>query len=280
MRIIVVFSMFVLIASSAWGQTLAFAPLPMENRETILKQFMPMVNYLHDKLGIDVRFEYSDSYAEILQKFRQGKIDFAYLGPLPYVALKKEYSEAVPIAHFNEASGKPVYTCAIVAMADSKVSLENLENKKVALTQALSTCGFLSTNGLLREHGSELAKNLYRYLDKHDAVALSVVKGEYELGGLKTAIGKKYAHLGLAVLAETKPMPSFALIGNEKTLDPHIRDAIRNALTSLDATGRDKIMLEAWGENIRYGAVAGSDGDYDAVRQLLGNTEIPEKGNF
>lgn len=266
--------------TAAGADVIAFAPLPMEGRETVLKQFMPMAQYLREKMGLELRFEYSESYAEILEKFQQGKIDVAYLGPLPYVSLRAKYAPAEPIVHFNEPSGAATYTCAIVGMADRSVQLATLKNATVALTQPLSTCGYLSTNGMLRERGSGLARNLYRYLDKHDEVALAVVRGEFEIGGIKTAIGKKYEHLGLMTLAETKPLPGFALVGNGKTLKPEMLEAIRTALTSLEPQGRDKTMLESWGPNIRYGAVGARDGDYESVRLLLGSDPIPEKGNY
>lgn len=274
------FVLFLGLAAPVWAETITFAPLPMENRETVLKQFMPMATYLRQTLGLEVRFNYSDSYEEILEKFQSGAIDLAYLGPLPYVTLKTKVDQAEPLVHFNEPSGKPLYTCAIVALADKQIDLAGLSNQKVALTQPLSTCGFLSTNGLLREKGSSLAKNLFRYLDKHDEVALAVVRGEYEIGGIKTAIGKKYAHLGLSVLAETAPLPSFALIANGKTLKPEIRAAIRAALAGLDPAGKDKDMLALWGDNIRHGAVPATDQDYAPVRALLGGETIPTKGNF
>ncbi len=269
-----------LLVGSAWAETISFAPLPMENRETVLKQFMPMAVFLRETAGIELRFEYSENYDEILRKFEQGKIDVAYLGPLPYVTLKAKFAPAEPLVHFNEASGEPLYTCAIVGRADKNIDLDALEKRRVALTQPLSTCGFLSTNGLLRERGSGLAKNLYRYLDKHDEVALAVVRGEYEIGGLKTAIGRKYAHLGLSVLGETAPLPPFALIANSKTLKPETRAIIRSVLATLEPAGKDAARLASWGDNIRHGAVPAKDEDYAPVRALLGDTVIPEKGNF
>jgi phosphonate transport system substrate-binding protein len=280
MRSIFFWMIFLLLPCPLQARTIVFAPLPMESRETVLKQFMPLAFYLKQTLGHEVQFDYSDNYAQILDKFRQGKVDLAYLGPLPYVSLRSIDEHAVPLVHFNEASGKPLYTCSIVALADADFTLANIAKRKVALTQPLSTCGFLSTNGLLRKQGSSLAGNLYRYLSKHDEVAMAVVRGEFDIGGLKTAIAEKYGHLGLVVLARTSALPSFALIGNGATLSAEEQGAIRDALTRLDPAGRDKALLESWGANIRHGAVPARDGDYAPVRELLGDTLIPETGNF
>lgn len=266
--------------SNVYAQAVVFAPLPMENKETVIKEFAPLVAFLSTVLGSEVVIDYSECYADILDKFRRNQIDIAYLGPLPYVSLKAAAPQAVPLVGFKEKSGNTTYTCCLVAMADAVPDLNKMTGKNVALTQPLSTCGFLSVNGLLAKHGSTLSNNFYRYLKKHDEAALSVVRGEYILGGLKTAIAHKYAHLGLVVVDETEPMPSFALIANANRLSPQAMERIRDALVRLDPSGKNKVTLQRWGENTRYGAVPIKDADYDSVRKLLKNTVIPQKGNF
>lgn len=260
---------------AAETKSLRFAPLPMENREAMVVQFRPMVAFLQKQLGVTIEFDFSEDYAQILKKFKAGTIDLAYLGPLPYVELRAQAPQAEPLVHFNEASGQPMYTCALISLADTPLPLDNLTHRRIALTQPLSTCGYLAVNGLLRQHGGSLENNSYRYLDKHDAVALAVVRGEFDAGGVKTAIGRKYAHLGIAILAETPPFPAFALIANRATLPAQTMEAFRTALTQLDPNGADKEMLASWGESLRFGAVAASDRDFDPVRLYKGNLHIP-----
>lgn len=257
------------------GEPITFAPLPMETPETVVNQWKPALDYLGNTLGKSLRIEYSDSYTTILEKFKAGKLDLAFLGPLPYVTLKERFPAAVPVVHFNEKNGQPSYTCAIVALAERKLAAKDLRGKKIALTQPLSTCGYLSTDGLLRRAGSDLEKNRYRYLDKHDAVATAVARGDFDAGGLKTTIGQKYAHLGLQVIAESQPLPAFTLIANGARLSPERIAAIGTALVSADATQR-----ATWGDNIRHGTVPANDKDFDAVRKLRTRADIPEKGNF
>lgn len=261
--------------ATAQAETIRFAPLPMENRETVVKQYRPMVLYLEKALNVTIEFVFSENYADIINNFAKGQIDLAYLGPLPYVELRAKVGKAEPLVHFNESSGQPMYTCAIVTLADSPLKLQKLKNSKIALTQPLSTCGYLSVNGLLQEQGSRLEDNRYTYLDKHDTVALAVVRGEYDAGGLKTAIGKKYSHLGLKIVAETAPMPSFGMVGNRATMSTATMQALREALIKLDPAAADKEMLASWGDNLRYGAVAAADKDYDVVRKFKGSGEIP-----
>ena len=277
--------MTVIAACFAFGngvhaETIRFAPLPMENRETVVKQFRPMTTFLEERLNVTVDYVYLDNYTDILAQFRQSKLDMAYLGPLPYVELRASHTQAQPVVHFKEKSGSIAYTCAMVTVPDAEFTIQDAQNKKIALTQPLSTCGYLSVSGLMRTRGGSLEDNHYRYVGKHDTVALSVIRGEFEAGGLKTAIARKYAHMGLQILAETPPLPSFVLVANTATVSPALISRIRQALIALDPDGTDSALLASWGDNIRFGAVSASDDDYQVVRDLLAGTVIPEKGNF
>ena len=265
-------------ALPASGETLYFAPLPMEQPEEVIKQVKPLLSYLEQRLGISIEIHYSTSYAEILERFRTGQIDLAYLGPLPYVSLRDSFPQAEPLVHFLEANGEASYSCALVS--NGPPLQKPLHQRRFALTQPLSTCGYLAVDALLRKQGARLDQQRFRYLDKHDEVALAVARGDYDYGGAKTAIARNYAHLGLVVLAETPPLPGFALIANGRRLSGERMQALRKALTGLAPQQRDRTLMADWGRQFRYGAVPAADGDYDVVRKLRRQTVIPEQGNF
>lgn len=262
------------------AQTLRFVPLPMQDRETVYRQFHPMTDYLAHCLDAEIQFTYCDSYRTVLDRFRRSEADLAYLGPLPYVELRASFADALPLVRFREAGGQATYTCALVTVADAVFEPRFSTHRKIALTQPLSTCGYLSTAGLMHALGGDIEQNYYRYVKRHDAVALSVVRGTFDAGGLKTAIARKYAHMGLDILAETPPLPGFALVANGRTLTPRQRDRIRDALLALDPDGRDHDRLAMWGDSIRNGAIPAADADYQVIRELSGERRIPVKGNF
>jgi len=261
-----------------FAQTLYFAPLPMEKPETVVKQFKPMLDYLEKHLGSKIEIHYSTSYAEILERFRNGQLDLAYLGPLPYVSLRNNYPNAEPLVHFLEKNGQASYSCALISAGEKLPS--PLRGKTFALTQPLSTCGFLAVDGILHERGERLKNQRFRYLEKHDEVALAVARGDFDFGGVKTAIAQRYAHLGVTILAETPPLPSFALIANSRRLSPQKIEQLRVLLTGLQPQGRDQALVAEWGGQLRNGAIPARDADYDVVRQLRKQADIPEKGNF
>lgn len=267
-----------LLSTGLRAETLVFSPLPMEQPEEVVKQVKPMLNYLEKVLGVRIEIRYYTSYEAILENFRQGEIDVTYLGPLPYIALKDKFPAAQPLVHFLEKSGQATYTCALVGT--DKAPPRGMTGRTLALTQPLSTCGYLSADALLRERGSQINQNRFRYLGTHDEVALAVARGDFDFGALKTAIGRNYSHLGLKVLAETAPLPSFALVANTQRLSEARRQALREALTRLDPKGDGKALMADWGNNIRHGSIPASDQDYDILRRMRGQRSIPEQGNF
>lgn len=259
----------------AAAETLVFAPLPMETPYTVAAQWKPLLSYLEQQLGASLQIDYSGSNDEVVEKFRSGSLDLAYLGPLPYVKLRKTFPLAEPVVVFREKDGAATYTCALVVAADSPLELKTLKQKRIALTQPLSTCGYFAAQGMLQQQGRSLEENRFRYLGPHDEVALAVVRGDFEVGGLKTAIARKYARLGLTVIAESPPVPGLALVANRNRLSVQRIEQIRQLLLNAPPEVRKQ-----WGDNICNGVVPASDSDYDGMRQLPMPTVIPGQGNF
>ena len=275
LKVIVLLAVGLFSALPVAAETLTFSPLPMETPYTVASQWKPLLAYLEKSLGVTLAIDYSASNVEILEKFQAGKLDLAYLGPLPYVTLKKTCPAAEPVVIFHEKDGHPTYTCALAVSAESPLSLKALKGRTVALTQPLSTCGYFATQGLLHQLGSSLEANHYRYLGQHDEVALAVVRGEFDVGGLKTSIARKYAHLGVVVVAESAPLPGLALVANGNRVSAERLAQIRQALLNAP----DEIRQQ-WGENLRYGLTPASDSDYAGMRKLPMPAHIPTQGNF
>ncbi|MEN8141154.1 MAG: PhnD/SsuA/transferrin family substrate-binding protein [Thermodesulfobacteriota bacterium] len=274
--------LFTLSSSCPAGQ-LTFAPLPMEQKEKVLRQIAPMLRFVEQDLGSTITISYHSDYATILSDFQTGKIDLAFLGPLPYVELRQAYPEAEPVVRFLNGQGKDTYTCSIITGIESGLAtLQPLKDKGIGLTQPHSTCGYLATAHLLEQAGLSIKQSKFRYTGSHQEVALTVIRGEFAGGGIKTSIGKKYAHLGLRFLAESKPLPGFLLVANGKTMSVSDIEKIRNSLLTLKPLTNEKhrVLTRGWGKNVRNGATTVIDSDYDVIREWLQGITIPSQGNF
>jgi phosphonate transport system substrate-binding protein len=269
--------LLVAMSSVAFAQkSIVFAPLPMQKPDEVVAQVRPMLKYLEQEVGATIQIRYFSSYQAITDAFIRGEVDLTYLGPLPYVRLRQHDSAAEPIVYFKEIDGKAAYSCALAAL---NASVLDKQPMTIALTQPLSTCGYLSVRTLLKHNNKDIEAQHYRYVGAHDKAVLSVASGEFDAAGAKTAIVHKYENLGVRILQETPPMPAFALVANQATLDSKVVLRLRDALLKLDPIQNAAVMA-AWGDAIRNGSVAAKDEDYRAVREIVSHETIPDKGNF
>ena len=256
-------------------RTIVFAPLPTKDIEDLYTQFLPMIKYLEKNLNVKIKIDYNNNYDTLLEKFINGEIDIAYLGPLPYLSLEERYPYTKSLVNFKNEKGEVSYTCSFVSFISNKASIENMIDTKIALTQALSTCGYLFVNDVLNKSNSNIEKNKYRYLDRHDTVALSVINDEFKYGGLKTDIAEEYKYLGLEEIKRSMPIPSFTLVGNSKTLDDNMLSNIKKTMITIEEK-----ELSTWHKDIKFGTKETNDMDYDYLRKLIKSTNISHESNF
>jgi phosphonate transport system substrate-binding protein len=278
MRILLLINIAIiaLFALEVSAQSIRLAPLPMLDTVVTNQQFSPFAEYLSIKTGQQVELVNYNSYENLLAEFIQDKIDLAYLGPLPYAVLISRDPTFVPIVSFVDAEGNSTYTCSLVTF-DSDINGLSDQILPIALTQPLSTCGYLMTESMLKHQGLSLENSAYYYTGKHSECALDVIRGKACCAGVKTAIADKYRILGLQLSAESTPVPGFLLVANPRTLGVETIATIRESLLQLDPRHNpsDAQVTKLWGENLRYGAVSAYPGDYQSIQDKLPQIKIP-----
>ncbi len=250
---------------------LRLAPLPLESTELVVRQFQPLVDHLQRRLGQPIELVLPGFHDDVLRAFVAGEIDVAFLGPLPYLALRQMTPDAVPLVRFIGSDGQGMYRCALVAFAGEPIEPSQLVGAPVGLTQPLSTCGYLGTAAILQAvAGIDLAQTDYRYLGSHEAVALAVVAGDVVAGGVKDEFADKYASLGLEVVAWSERVPGVALIANGATLPAVLIERIRGELLATPET-----TYRSWGTTLRHGMEPAVDHDFDGLRTFGDIEAIP-----
>ena len=253
------------------AEPLRVAPLPMESREATVKAFNPVVTYLQETLGQAVELVYFDKNSEIVAAMKKGEVDVAMLGPLPSVSARQQGIAIEPLILFKEASGEARYRCVLVAFGGDVVSLRALRGKRIALTQPLSTCGYLGTNAILRRHGGmTLEDTQYQYMNTHEAAALAVVKGDAVAAGIKDEFAAKFAGLGLTVIGASDWVPALGLFAHRGTLDDARMKELRRILLATPAA-----VYQRWGNAMRFGMVSAADADFEGLRRLGDPASIP-----
>ena len=255
------------------AQVIRFAPLPLESHKIVQEQFQGLADYLEATAGVEIEWVRFTDNASIVAAFCAGRVDLAYLGPMPYVILSRDCPQARPLACFRDADGAAAYTCSLVVFGDSGLTLEGLKGVSFGLTQPYSTCGYLASSEMLATVGLTLGGdgNRFSYAGSHSEAALGVARGKYDVAGIKASIAARYSHLNLNVIATSSPYPGFNLVANAATLDPGTLDRLQQALLRLDPAAHPDLAerMKTWGDQIRNGTVPAEQCDYSGVAAAL-----------
>jgi phosphonate transport system substrate-binding protein len=251
----------------------------MEGREILHEQFFGLLRYLQHAIDRPIEMVDYDDYDALLQAFRDDEVDLVYLGPLPYARLAKTDEEVEPVVCFREANGQSRYTCSLVAKGGHRIDLQRDQGLHIGLTQTLSTCGDLAVSQMLGVAGRHLQEPGIRfsYAGSHTQAALGVVRGEYDLAGVKTAIADRYRHLDLQTLAVSRPFPGFGLYANRRQLQTDEIERLRQALLRLDPDNKadHAELVNTWGRSLQNGALDPSHCDVQGLPESLGERLLP-----
>ena len=169
---------------------LKVALLPDENASELIKKNQPLKAYLERELGKQIELIVTTDYSSMIEAMRFGRIDVAYFGPLSYV-LAKSKSDIEPFAAMVK-DGKATYRSIIIANAGANVNtIADIKGKKFVFGDKASTSSHLIPKSMLAEagllHDRDYQEN---FVGAHDAVAVNVVNGNAEAGGLSEVIWK------------------------------------------------------------------------------------------
>jgi phosphonate transport system substrate-binding protein len=261
---------------SLWAQPLRFAPLPMFKSELIMKEYRGILEYLEKELAISIEIVYYSNYKTLLEAIRTSKVDIAHLGPLPFAVLLQDNDQVQPIVQFLNKERESTYTCSYITSQDNPQSLNDLSSKPIALTQPLSTCGYLSAVYLYNQANLDLHESNYYYANTHSNVILEVLLGQAQSGIVKTSEFLNYKHLGLFELAKTPQWPGFLWVGSPN-LNPILVSKIQDILTPLSYNNaQHKKIMSSWGDGVKYGVIYANKQAYEPIIKLLKTLKIKE----
>ncbi|MDM8547583.1 phosphate/phosphite/phosphonate ABC transporter substrate-binding protein [Candidatus Venteria ishoeyi] len=243
---------------------LVFGIHPYLSAQELFDKFGPLAEYLTQKTAKTVRIHVAKSYQDHLEDFIAGKVDFAYMGPSLYVQLLEKHETQQPLARL-EIKGKPYFRGAIIVAGNSPIkNLVDLKGKHFAFGSPHSTMSHLVPRYMLIDAGVT-AETLaaFKFIGNHESVALSVLMGEFDAGGVKEEVAHKYEAKGLKVLQWT-PEISEHVFAARSNLPQGDVEALRDAMLQL----KDTKVLKAIKKTLS-GLVSVSNEDYDNLRIIL-----------
>lgn len=253
-------------ASQADPETLKVALLPDENASTVIKNNKPLKAYLEQKLGKKIELVVTTDYSSMIEAMRHGRLDLGYFGPLSYV-LAKSKSDIEAFAALKK-KGSTTYHAVLIGNVEAGVnSYADIKGKDVAFGDVASTSSHLIPKSMLATHGLSTTRD-YRehFVGSHDAVAIAVMNGHAQAGGLSQPIFKSLVERGVVdgakvkVIEVSKAYPQYPWT-LRSSLAPELKERIRLAFYDLN----DPAVLKPFKADA-FEAV--TDADYEVVREL------------
>ena len=269
---ITVMFLLVIISSTAKAtENYTFSPLPMKNTQQLARDFLPFIKYVEKHLAIKLEYKLEQNYEDILHSIIEKRIDFAVLGPLPWLKLNAQYPHLQPIVFFKRSDGRINYKCVLSKFIGHSVDIQ--KPLKIALTQPLSTCGYYQTSILVEQkYNVNLSQQYYRYTNSHTNAIKSVVLGEFDLAGSSDSYANNYRNMGIEIVAESSWMPGFALYANTETVAQNVRQKLTELIIKIKPS-----QFAQWGGPMQYGVKLPSGNEFS---ELSIDVDIPLKGNY
>ncbi|MGP0565900.1 MULTISPECIES: phosphate/phosphite/phosphonate ABC transporter substrate-binding protein [unclassified Nitrospina] len=244
--------------------------VPSGEAQVILKGGEEIARRLTAVTGLHFKASIATSYAAVVEAMGAGKVDIGWLTPFAYVLAKERYG--VELLLIVQRFGSPFYRGQIVTRTDSGIrALEDLKGKRFAFVDPASTSGHLFIKTLLKSHGLSPENHLGKtvFAGSHNAVVLSVLKGEVDAGATyddaRAELVKSFPDIfeKIRVIAHTKDIPNDT-VSVRRELPAEIRERIKEGLTHLTKTPEgSKVLKRTYGVS----GFLDFDGLYDPVRE-------------
>jgi phosphonate transport system substrate-binding protein len=234
-------------------ERLTFGLVPPPTFSGLESRLHPLLRWVGDRAGVSLVHRQVSSYDDLVSALREGRIDVAWLPPIPFARLEAE--GVVRALVCAERGGPDAYVAVLLARAESSIaSLDDVRGKRVGWVDPLSTTGYVVPRMRLsvRFPDAELfAKETF--FGSHAAVVRAVLDGIIDVGasyGGFSADGElvrgAFDDFGgraedLRVVEAFGAMPP-DLIAIRGSVAPELEDALGAAFV---ATGNEPLMLDA-----------------------------------
>lgn len=252
---------------------LVFGLYTTDKPTVLVKAFRPILTAIETDLSlsldrqVSIRMHISPTYESGIAALVNGDVDISRFGPASYVAAHEQNPD-IQILALDSKDGEQTTKGVIAVLESSNIaSIADLKGTRFAFGDEGSTIGRYLSQAYLLEHGvSSRELGHMEYLKRHDRVAHAVASGRFDAGALKEGTFKKLREKGL-------PLKALAKFDNVNK--PWI---VRSGLSNEVVTALREVMFEltnpeAFKAMGRKQFVAGSDEDFEAIRDAINNND-------
>lgn len=252
--------------------------IPSENTAEIQRNAQPLVEALSADLGREVQAVLATDYTGLVEAFRNGSLDAAFLTPASYVMAAQE--AGVKVILRTQRGEVPYYYSVIFARKDSHIkTLNDLKGKSIAFGDNLSTAGYIFPLKMFKAAGIDPQTDFENVLFSggHDATVLAVYNKKVTAGATyandKAGQDAAWQHIlkpeqiaELEVIQVSEPIPSDNLCVS-KTLPEDVVKKMQQFFLNLHTTEAGKKQLYDLYRIERF--VEANDNDYQGIREAF-----------
>ena len=287
MRIIKVLLLFVVLLTISCGEQAELGTkknpikmyfVPSMEAGKIVTSGKEVADFITEKTGYYFKVAVPTSYASVIEAMGTNETDIAWLATFAYVLANQKFGAEVALTAVRKGLDK--YKGQFIALANSEInSLEDIDGKIIAYTDAASTSGFMYPSALLARKGIKPDK--YFFAGGHPQSILAVYDGNADVGCTFWAPeGDDGPRDARRAIIETYPdvMEKIKIIGYtdwipndtvtfRKNFPQEMKEQVVNALLEYAGTkeGHETLVRLLDIDNF----VRSTDADYEIVRQTL-----------
>jgi phosphonate transport system substrate-binding protein len=252
--------------------------VPSESTAEIQRHAQPLVDQLGKDLGREVVAVMATDYTGLVEAFRNGSLDAAFLTPASYVMAAQE--AGVKVILRTQRGEIPFYYSVIFARKDSNIkSLKDLKGKSVAFGDNLSTAGYIFPLKMFKAAGIDPQTDFENVLFSggHDATVLAVYNKKVAAGATyandKEGKDAAWQHVlkpeqikEIEVIQVSEPIPSDNICVS-KELPADTVKKIQDFFLQMHTTEEGKKRLYDLYRIEKF--VTASDADYQGIREAF-----------
>lgn len=245
--------------------------IPADDAEEQMRNYQPVVDYLSEKLGIQVEMSVTHDYTSAIEAMRAKHIDMAWYGPFSYILANKEANAEAIVVGVRRDTGQSTYQTVIVTRADSGIKeLKDLKNRTFAFVDPASTSGNLFPRYIFSQNQIDPERDFKTiiYAGTHNGVELAIKNRTVDAGAdSDTSYNRMVQEEQIdprmnIIIFKSDPIPG-SPIAVRGDLPTELKTKIKQALISMDEQTIFKV--KGWGDIGKY--VEAKDSDYEIIRE-------------
>ena len=234
-------------------QRLTFGLVPPASFLGVEPRVNAFLRWIGDRAGVNLVRRHVRSYEELVDLLRGGRLDVAWLPPIPFARLDEE--NVVRAIVCAERGGHDSSVSVLLTRSDTSIYvLSDLRGKRIGWVDPLSAAGYVvpRTRLSLRFPGSNELFAKESFFGSHAAVARAVLEGLVDVGAMYGGFGEDgtlvrgpFIDIGVDAAAFRVVEAFGAIPPDVIAIHTRLDDATAEALTlAFEAASRDPAIVE------------------------------------